>query len=150
MLDRTKEFVLEMCHFVEDFYKEMAHSSAIQGDEAWSLTSALLFEVFHDLRKARSIVKVIKETEPLFHIWGALKTHEVMERLSRNQFRDDPILTGILVRHIVQRKNDVDGNVSLARKISVTDGKVATLQSDLKKKADKDYVTRELARKKDS
>ena len=146
MLDRTKEFVLDMCHFVEDFYAEMAASNAIPGEEAWSLTCSLLFEIFRDIRKARSVVKMVKETQPLFHIWGALRTHEVMERFTSNQFRDDPALTGILVRHIVQRKNNLDGTAQLTRKLAITDGKVATLQADVRKKADKDFLLKELVK----
>jgi hypothetical protein len=40
MPDRTKEFVPDLCHFVEEFCAEMlAESSAISTDEAWTLTT---------------------------------------------------------------------------------------------------------------
>ena len=59
MLEKTREFFIDLCHFIQDFYKEMSESQAIPMEEAWTLTSALLFEVFREIRKARSIVKFV-------------------------------------------------------------------------------------------
>jgi hypothetical protein len=149
MLDKSREFVVDLCHFVEEFYAEMSESTAITPEEAWRLTTALIYEVFSELHTARSIVKQAKEAESLLHVWGALKTQEVMQRFVDNQFRDDSALTGILVRHIIRRKNDADGSGAMGRKITTLEGKLVTAQYDIKKKMDKDLVTRELAKKVD-
>jgi hypothetical protein len=149
MLAKSKEFIMDMCHFVEEFYKEMAESSAISPENAWTLTSTLLFEIFKERTKARSIVKQVRERNPLLHVWGTLKTHEVMERFSRNRFKEDPALTGILVQHIVRRKNNVDGSGQLSRKLGLLEGKVGTVTNEVKTKLDKAALVRELSRKQD-
>jgi cell division protein YceG involved in septum cleavage len=149
MLDKSREFVVDLCHFVEEFYSEMAESTAITPEEAWRLTTALIYEVFSELHNARSIVKQAKEAESLLHVWGALTTQEVMQRFVDNQFRDDSALTGILVRHIIPRNNEADGSGAMGRKITRLEGKLVTAQYNIKKKMDNDLVTRELAKKVD-
>jgi hypothetical protein len=122
MLARSKEFITEMCHFIEEFYSEMTQSSAMCELEAWTLTASLLFEIIRERNMARSIVKQARDSKPLLHVWGVIKTHEVMERFMANHFRDNPALTGILVQHIIRRQKNVDSTGQLTKKIAFMEG----------------------------
>jgi hypothetical protein len=127
----------------------MSQASALCESEAWTLTASLLFKIIREMNTARSIVKQARESEPLLYVWWALKTHEVMERFMANHFRDDPALTGILVQHIIPRRNNVDSTSKLTIKIVFMEGKLATVQTNIRKKANKEVVTREMAKKND-
>jgi hypothetical protein len=145
MLDKSKELIIDLCHFVKDFYTEMTESSAMSPEEASLLTTNLIFKIFREFSAARLAVKQVKETEPLLHLWGTLKTHEIMEQIAVNQFRDNPALKDILVRHIIKRNNNVDGTDQITKKIALPEGKVATAHVKARKKVGKDYVVREIA-----
>jgi hypothetical protein len=78
MLMKTREFIGEFCGFVEDFFSEMNGAPAMSAGEAWALTKELMGVIYKNLAMARGVVDGIRENSPGFHIWGALKAHEVM------------------------------------------------------------------------
>jgi hypothetical protein len=69
--------------------------------------------IFKDLAMARGVVDGIRENSPGFHIWGALKAHEVMQRYWDSQFQDDPALSGVPTRFMLKRRTTWMGTTSL-------------------------------------
>ena len=145
MLTDTVQFVNAMCFFVTTYYDEMANAAAMTPTEAWLLTMKLLKEILLELYTARNIVMHSRIQEPLLHIWGALKTHAVMQRFVGHLFRDDPSLNGILVRQVLAGRNDDGGLSGLNRKHQAAENRlksaeqaIRTLQGEMKKKKDKE------------
>jgi hypothetical protein len=132
MLAASRDFVLDLTRFVDDFYSEMSLAPSMTTLEAWDLTRTLLAEVLTELRETRNTVEHSRDTEPLLTIWGALKTHEIMKRYKDKEFRDDPALTGILVRHILKRKTDSDGLESIRAKITTLTNRLTAAESTTK------------------
>jgi hypothetical protein len=93
---------------------------------------------------ARNIVADTRTSEPLLHVWGALKAHEKMQEFTELRFKDHSALTGIYTRFVMRRKTDLDGLVPITRKLTAMEVQVkamerhiASLQAELKKKQDK-------------
>jgi len=132
MLMRTRQFVQDFASFIQTFHGEMDAAVAIKKGEAWDLCKAIMGEILRELSLARGSVKYLCEDEPSFYIWGALRAHEVMARFSAHSFHDDPALAGILVRFMLKRRNDIDGNERISQRISTLDGRVTALTTDVK------------------
>ena len=79
-----------------------------------------------------------RDTEPLHHIWGALKAHEVMSHFMKVDFQDDPSLNGLLTHFVFKHKVDLDGFKTNKMKLSTLTGQIKGLERDLKKKKDKE------------
>jgi uncharacterized protein YneF (UPF0154 family) len=62
---------------------------------------------------------------PGMFMWGFLKAWEIQERYRNNQFKDDPDLTGRLVRRMMVR----DGESSLKEKLKLLDSHESKLDS---------------------
>jgi hypothetical protein len=137
MLEDSREFIYQLVKFVNDFYAEMSEAQSMTSAEAWLLTRTLLQEVLMKIRETRNEVELSREEQPLLHIWGALKAHVVMARFNANGIRNDPALTGALVRFILKRKTDVDGMESVSNKIRTLENKVRQAETELRRKADK-------------
>jgi uncharacterized protein YneF (UPF0154 family) len=58
-------------------------------------------------------------------LWLFLKAWEIQERYRKNQFKDDPALTGRLVRRMMVR----DGESSLKEKLKLLDSHKCKLES---------------------
>jgi hypothetical protein len=131
MLMKTRELIGEFCGFVEDFYSEMNGAPAMSAGEAWALTKELMGVIFKDLAMARGFVDGIRENSPGFHIWGALKAHEVMQRYRDAQFQDDPALSGVLTHFMLKRRTDIDGNDKLVSKLAALEARERTAGAEL-------------------
>jgi hypothetical protein len=138
MLAQSRSFVLDLTRFVDDFYAEMS-PPAMTTVEAWALTKSLMVEIFSELRENRNTVEHSRVKEPILTIWGALKTHEVMKRYVDKDFRDDPALSGILVRHILKRKTDTDGLDAIRAKLTNLTSRLSAMEGTVRtnKKQDK-------------
>jgi hypothetical protein len=132
MLVDTKQFVLDLVRFVDDYFFEVSTTPAISEADAWTLVSSMLGEVLTEMRVARNQVKHSRVTNELYHIWGALKAHEVMRRYSKAGFKNDPAMAGVVVRFLMKRKTDIDGLSAVNRKMTAADGKLATALTDIR------------------
>lgn len=59
-------------------------------------------QIFEDLRIARSPIQDASETDRSILLWGILKSHEVMARYMKNQFKNDLSLSGILIQKMLK------------------------------------------------
>jgi uncharacterized protein YneF (UPF0154 family) len=82
----------------------------------------LIFEELHSLQP--EVIDTGKHNPGMF-LWGFLKTWEIQERYCKNQFKDDPALTGQLVRRMMVR----DGEISLEEKLKLLDSHESKLDS---------------------
>jgi hypothetical protein len=144
MLAKSVSFVHEWIRFLEEYHAEMASSSGMSKDEAWKLTKALVGEVLRDLRLGRNGVRTSRQSDPLNHIWGAVKAHGVMRKYVGHHFKDHPALGGIQTRHFLKRRLDANNLEKLTAmqatsqaKINAITQKLNMVEKKVDKKADK-------------
>jgi hypothetical protein len=137
MASRTRNFILNLVRFINEFFGEMRVAPSMTDAEAWELVLNMLAEIFREISKARSVVAHSRISEPSLHIWGALRAHEVMHRLESCDFRDDPTLNGILTRFVFKRKVDLDGLEAIKTRLTSVEGRVKGLDRDVKRKQDR-------------
>jgi hypothetical protein len=150
MLAKSKDFVVTLVTFVDEFYHEMCQSGMDDG-QAWQLTCLMLLEMFSEMNKERTQVKAVMKSDRIFHVWGMLKTHTIMERLRDNKFRDDPSMTGILLRFIVKQRGGADNVTVINRKMNALETKLSAAERAFKTTGvTKGEMVTALAKKKDS
>jgi len=132
MLNDTKQFVLDLVRFVDDYFAEVSSASAVTEEDAWVLVSSMLAEIISEMRIARNLVKHSRVNNDMYHIWGALKTHVIMKRFSAANFINDSALSGVVVRFLMKRKTDLDGMTGVNRKVTACEGKITTVANDVK------------------
>jgi len=87
--------------------------------------------IFKDLAMARGVVDGIRENSPGFHIWGAWKAHEVMQRYRDAQFQDNPTLSGVLTFFTLKRRTDIDRNDKLVPLLAALEARERTAGAKL-------------------
>jgi hypothetical protein len=115
MLNDSKRFFAETNRFIEESYSTMKGGGGLDEKEAWDVTRACFEQVLTDIHASRGVVKYTRVEKPLLHVWGALKAHEVMTRYQKFKFKDDPALTGILIRFILKHQKESAASKMLTR-----------------------------------
>jgi hypothetical protein len=127
MLNDSKRFFAETNRFIEESYSTMKGGGGLDEKEAWDVTRACFEQILTDIHASRGVVKYTRVDKPLLHVWGALKAHEVMNRYQKFKFKDDPALTGILIRFILKHQKE-----SAASKLLGRVGKLEVAHNGLK------------------
>jgi hypothetical protein len=93
----SASFITEMLEYITMQYEEYVETQTFKPKEALFTvfdSAALIFEVLHSVR---SEVINTGQHNPGIFMWGFLKAWEIQECYGKNQFKDDPALTGRLV-----------------------------------------------------
>jgi hypothetical protein len=107
-------FIYELIEFVESQYRDLTDSTTFSETSAWSLIVDCMAHIFCKLNQARALVLDAGHHEPRLYLWGCLKVWQIQERNRNNQFKDDPALTGLLVRRLMIH----DGEQTLKEQLS--------------------------------
>jgi uncharacterized protein YneF (UPF0154 family) len=107
-------FITELCEFLSSQYDEYVESSSFTAEEAWSLVIDCVAHIFEELHSARSVVMDAGQYNQGMYIWGFLKAWEIQERYRANEFKNDPALTGLMVRRIMMH----DGERTLKQQLT--------------------------------
>jgi hypothetical protein len=124
MLLNSQTWVLAFLQFADEHHNEMVAAPSTTKKETWELTKALMAEVLRNLRSARNVVRNVRQTDRLMHIWGCLKGHTAMKEFTEHSFRDHASLAGIQTRFILKRKTDLDGLDKITTKTSTIEAKI--------------------------
>jgi hypothetical protein len=114
LLTDLQGFITELCEFVSSQYDEYVESSSFTAEEAWSLVIDCVAHIFEDLHSARSVVMDAGQYNQGMYLWVFLKAWEVQERYRANEFKNDPALTGLIVRRIMMH----DGEGTLKQQLT--------------------------------
>jgi hypothetical protein len=104
-------FCQELVHFLNTQYRELIAGAVYTPDQVWSMSLECLYVILKELTDIHNTYSDSGKYEPHLHAWAALKCWEVQERYRKNNFGDDPALTGVLVRRIIL--NGGDGGVAV-------------------------------------
>jgi uncharacterized protein YneF (UPF0154 family) len=121
----SASFVMEMLEYITTQYEEYVEMQTFNPKEAVSTVLDSVALIFEELQSVRSEVIDAGQHNPGMFMWGFLKAWEIQERYRKNQFKDDPALTGQLVRRMVVR----DGESSLKEKLKLLDSHESKLES---------------------
>jgi uncharacterized protein YneF (UPF0154 family) len=128
-------FVNELIEFVETQYRELTDLSSFSSTDSWSLIIDCLSHIFVELHQARSTVLDSGAHRAGLYLWGFIKAWIIQERYRRNEFKDDPSLTGLLVRRLMVHNGEetlrkqLDGIASNAQQLDKLTDKVSAHHS---------------------
>jgi hypothetical protein len=74
-----------------------------------------LEQIFEELHQARVAVVDAARLSQGIYLWGMLKAWQIQQRYIRNDFQDDPALTGIFVRRVLLHGQDVSLDERLSK-----------------------------------
>lgn len=99
-------FIAECTHFVCTQNKEYTADSSRSKDQVWKMQLECLAIMLEELSKARGMIRTAASFEPRLLDYGQLKGWQVQQRYLKNNFRDDPMFTGVLVRRLLMHGDD--------------------------------------------
>ena len=102
----SASFVAELTNFVDEWYETLTSDSAYTETAIWAMIIECLAAIFEELHAARAPIKDAAYFREGLYVWGMVKAWEIQQRFLANSIKDDPALTGILVRHIVIHGGD--------------------------------------------
>ena len=129
-------FCKELVQFINEQHEELTADSAYSAEEIWAMQLECLQTIISELSEAREAVADAARHERGFYLWGMLRSWQIQQRYLTNHFKDDPALTGILVRRILMHGGDTTLKTKLGKIDELTrkvDEHHRNFQAELKK-----------------
>ena len=129
-------FCKELVQFINEQHEELTADSAYSADEIWAMQLECLQTIISELSEAREAVVDAARHERAFYLWGMLRSWQIQQRYLSNHFKNDPALTGILVRRILMHGGDTTLKSKLGKIDELTrkvDDHHRNFQAELKK-----------------
>jgi uncharacterized protein YneF (UPF0154 family) len=82
--------------------------------ESWELVVDCVAHIFEELHNVRSEVTDAGQYNEGMFLWGMLRAWEIQERYRENQFKNDPALTGLMVRRMMVHSGEKSVKTQLA------------------------------------
>ena len=125
----SANFCNEFVRYINDQQEELTNNTAYTEDQVWNMQLECIQKIVEELSQAREGFSDAGRAARGNYVWGMLMAWKVQQRYMANNFKDDPALTGVLVRRILMQGTDQ----SVKKKM----GKIDALESkyeDLKRK----------------
>jgi hypothetical protein len=106
LITDSKLFLIELVRFVNDQNTELLKGSAYSTTQVWAMQLECLATIFKELAAARASAESSGQQHAGYYVWAMLRAWEIQQRYRKNKFKDDPALTGIMVRRIVIQGGD--------------------------------------------
>jgi hypothetical protein len=106
LITDSKLFLIELVRFVNDQNTELLKGSAYSATQVWAMQLECLATIFKELAAARASAESSGQQHAGYYVWAMLRAWEIQQRYRKNKFKDDPALTGIMVRRIVIQGGD--------------------------------------------
>jgi hypothetical protein len=116
-------FCTELVRFMTDQHTILTADTTLSEKQVWSMQLECLQTIIEELSEARGRVMAAANFQPGLYLWGMLRAWKVQKRYLANNFKDDPALTGIMVRRILMQGQDSSVKDKLA-KIELLSNKV--------------------------
>ena len=132
----SSTFCKELVQFINEQHEELTTDSSYSPEEVWSMQLECLQTIIQELSEARQAVADAARHNPGYYLWGMLRAWQVQQRYLSNHFKDDPALTGILVRRILMHGGDTTLKTKLSKIDELTrkvDEHHRNFQAELKK-----------------
>jgi uncharacterized protein YneF (UPF0154 family) len=82
--------------------------------ESWELVVDCVAYIFEELHNVRSAVTDAGKYNQGMFLWGMLRACDIQEHYRENQFKNDPALTGLMVRRMMVHSGEKSVNTQLA------------------------------------
>jgi uncharacterized protein YneF (UPF0154 family) len=106
LLTDSKLFLVELVRYVNDQNHELLKGSAYSAAQVWAMQLECLATIFKELAAVRASAESSGQQHAGYYVWAMLRAWEIQQRYRKNKFKDDPALTGIMVRRIVVQGGD--------------------------------------------
>ena len=117
-------------------YNEYVESSSFRVEKAWLVVIDCVENIFKELHSARSFVIDDGQYNQGVYLWGFLKLWGIQERYIENEFKNDLVLTGLMVRRIMMNDGERTIKQQLAQltnhgdKIDASYSKIGSYQKE--------------------
>jgi hypothetical protein len=108
-------FITLLCTWIESSHRELTADTPYTSSEVWDMQLECLEQIFEELHQARVAVVDAARLSQGIYLWGMLKAWQIQQRYIRNDFQDDPALTGIFVRRVLLHGQDVSLDEQLSK-----------------------------------
>jgi hypothetical protein len=108
-------FITSLCTWIESSHRELTADTPYTSSEVWDMQLECLEQIFEELHQARVAVVDAARLSQGIYLWGMLKAWQIQQRYIRNDFQDDPALTGIFVRRVLLHGQDVSLDERLSK-----------------------------------
>jgi uncharacterized protein YneF (UPF0154 family) len=103
LLEDSRLFCNELVAFIDRQNEALTSNSNYSAEQIWDMQLECVRKILTELSVARREVALAARHKPALYLWGMLRAWEIQQRYLENHFKDDPALTGILVRYIVMQ-----------------------------------------------
>ena len=111
----SANFCNELVRFVNEQQEELTSNTAYSEDQIWVMQLECIQRIVEELSEAREAYSDAGRESRGNYIWGMLMSYKVQQRYMDNHFKDDPALTGVLVRRILLQGQDSSVKKQLAK-----------------------------------
>jgi hypothetical protein len=122
-------FCHELVRFINEQQEELTANTAYSESQIWIMQLECIQRIVEELSEAREGYSDSGRVDRGNYIWGMLMSWKVQQRYLENHFKDDPALTGVLVRRILLQGQDDSVKKQLA-KIDVTANQLETFKQN--------------------
>jgi hypothetical protein len=108
-------FCHELVRFITEQQDALTADTTFSVTQVWEMQLECLQKIIEELSEARESVADAARHTPAYYLWGMLKAWKIQQRYLSNHFKDDPALTGIMVRRILMQGQDSTVRDKLAK-----------------------------------
>lgn len=119
----SADFCSEFVRFVNDQQEELANNTGYSAEQIWEMQIECIQKIIEELHEAREAYGDTGQTEKGNYVWGMLRAWQIQQRYMTNHFKDDPALTGVLVRRLLMQGQDTSVKKKMA-KIDTLENKI--------------------------
>lgn len=102
----SARFCTELVRFITDQYEDLTHRTLYSPKQIWTMQLECLQVIINELCQARGSVSDAARRRPGYYVWGMLRAWKIQKRYLENHFKNDPALTGLMVRRILLQGHD--------------------------------------------
>jgi hypothetical protein len=122
-------FCNELVRFVNEQQEDLVTNTTYTDEQIWQMQLECIQRIVEELHEAREAFADAGRQHRGNFVWGMLMAWRVQQRYMDNHFKDDPALTGVLVRRVLLQGQDT----SVKKQLSKIDA-TATQVEELKRK----------------
>ena len=115
MCQDSARFCSALVRFVDDQQEDLTRDTTYTSDQVWPMQLECILKVVSELSEARDAIVDAARYDPAYYLWGMLRAWQIQKRFLENHIKDDPSLTGLMVRRIVVQGQDSTVKAKLAK-----------------------------------
>jgi uncharacterized protein YneF (UPF0154 family) len=119
LVQDSAQFCNELIQYINNQQDELTANTIYTKEQVWLMQLECLKKIIEELSEVREAVADAARFEPGYYLWGMLRAWHIQKRYMANHFKDDPALTGVLVRRILMQGQDSNVKKQLEKVDSV-------------------------------